>query len=274
METHTEIKVKTGYEFLREMCSFNADFNAFTPQLYPFTNRVKYICHTLTKMNVPFENDMFNAENPDKLNMDKPKYVNVYVSFKAEIKTDETIIFLAHHDIANIDSENCQDNTASVCNLLHLCGILKNTKLTKNVLIAFTDAEEIVSFHSCGAKRLAILSHLGFFGNVTKAINLELTANGTELWVSSDDSKKLMYEIQTNHNARRVKTPYNDSVVLEANKMNSVCIGTLTTKEMQVALQRNFCYTWSLCHKKEDTFDKANAMDMQNFVEYVLMKMI
>ena len=65
-----------------------------------------------------------------------------------------------------------------------------------------------------------------------------------------------------------------DSVVLEMNGMNSVCIGTLTEVEMRIAFNRGFCDTWALCHKEEDTFDKANATDMQNFVENVLVKMI
>jgi hypothetical protein len=274
MDTQTENKTKTGHEFLRELCSFNADFNAFVPRINPISNRVEYIRYQLEKFGLPCELDIFNADNPNKLNMDKPKFVNVYSFFKGENATNDTIVFLAHHDINNSESENCQDNTASVCNLLHLCELLQGKKLNKNVLVAFTDAEEVVSPDNCGAKRLSILSKLGFFGNVTKAINLELTANGSELWVSCLSSKKLMYEVQTYYKARIVQTPYNDAFVLENNGMESVCIGTLTPNELDRAIGRGFCSTWALCHKEEDTFDKARENDMQNFVENVLLKMV
>ena len=79
--------IKTGHEYLRELCSFNADFNAFKPKVNPITNRVNYIQYQLTAMNLPFETDMFNSENPEKLNMTATKFVNLYVSFKAEKST-------------------------------------------------------------------------------------------------------------------------------------------------------------------------------------------
>ena len=272
-ETITENMVKTGHNFLEEMCAFNADFNAFRPRVNPITNRVEYICFQLKKMGVPFDVDMFIARKVEENGTNSEKYVNIYSFFKGQNTNNETIVFLAHHDVARLESENCQDNTASVCNLLHLCGILKDKKLNKNVLVVWTDAEEIVSWTNSGAKRLSVLCNLGFFGKVTKAINLELTANGTELWASCDASAKLIYEIQTEYKARRVGTPYNDSIIIEDNKIESVCIGILTPSELDIALQRGFCATWGLCHKMEDTFDKANAEDMKRFVENVLLKM-
>ncbi len=276
METQTQVKVKTGYEYLREMCSFQSDFNAFTPKINPVTDRVLYIRHQLKAMGVSMEmEDVFNSDNPENLTMSKTKFVNVYSFFKGE--SNNTIVFLAHHDVANMKSENCQDNTASVCNLLHLCELLKQLselkKLKSNVLVAWTDAEEIVSPATCGAKRLSILCKLGFFGNVTKAINLELTANGTELWGSCLTSHKLLYDIQTKYKARKVQTPYNDAFVLERNGMSSVCIGILSESELNTAVQRGFCKTWALCHTDIDTIENASETDMSNFVENVLVKM-
>lgn len=273
IENKATAEVKTGHEFLNEMCSFFADFNAFKPRLNPMTNRAEYIRFQLQKMGVPFEVDMFNARNPEQLNIDQPKYVNLYSFFKGQNANDETIVLLAHHDIANVKSENCQDNTASVCNLLHLCGLLKGKILNKNVLIVWTDAEEIVSPATCGAKRLAILSKLGFFGKVTEAINLELTANGECLWISTLEHKELANEIASKYNGQRVKTPYNDAFVLEKNGMKSVCIGTLTERELEIAIQQEFCQTWALCHSEEDIFYNANANEMKSFVENVLLVM-
>lgn len=271
--------LKTGHEYLSEMCSFKANFTAFQPKIYPITNRVGYIRNQLKKIGCEFEVDLFNADNPEQLHIDKPKFVNVYAQFKGDDKENETIVFLAHHDINNPNSENCQDNTASVCNLLHFCELLNTSELKRNIVVAFVDAEEIVSPSKCGAKRLALLINSGIFGNVSKAINLELTANGTELWASAKRSNELLAEMKDKHDAQIVSTPYNDAFVLENNEIQSVCIGTLTSREMQFVEWNmrkkgfGFCHTWALCHREADTFDKSNAGDMKNFVENVLMKM-
>jgi hypothetical protein len=251
--------MKIGYDFLVEMCSFGADFNAFTPKLNPITNRVAYITYQLEKMGVKYDLDMFNATNPKAVHIGKEKLVNINVFFKGA--SEDTIVFLAHHDVKNVKSENCQDNTASVCNLLHLCGILKNEVLDKNVLVVFTDAEEIAHPEQCGAKRLAILINSGKFGKVENAINLELTANGNNLWASAKKSKNLMKEVCENYQAKQVNTPYNDAFILEQNGISSVCIGTLTEREMKIALGKGFCSTWALCHKEEDKIGRASCRE-------------
>jgi hypothetical protein len=270
---------KTGHDYLNEMCSFKANFNAFEPRVFPITNRVVYIQNQLKQIGCDFETDYFNADNPEKCHIAKKKFVNLYAKFKGNNAEGETIIFLAHHDVKNIHSQNCQDNTASVCNLLHLCETLKGKELKRNVVIAFTDAEENCDFTKCGAKRLALLINSGTFGKVSKAINLELTANGNELWASAIKSVELLKEMKNKFNARIVSTPYNDGVVLERNGIESVCIGTLTRREVEnVAWGMRgkgygYCSTWALCHSNNDTFDKANGNEMKNLVENVLMKM-
>lgn len=269
---------KTGHQYLSEMCAFRVDFTAFEPKINPITNRVGYIRTQLEQIGCNFEMDYFNSENPEQLHIGRTKFVNVYATFKSQIQTEETIVFLAHHDINNKHSENCQDNTASVCNLLHLCELLKTTELKRNIVVAFTDAEEIVSPDNCGAKRLALLINSGKFGKVSKAINLELTANGTELWASARKSVELLKEMKSGYNAKIVSTPYNDAFVLENNGVQSVCIGTLTRKEIEIVAWGmrskgfGFCSTWALCHKENDTFDKSNGNEMKNLVENVLMK--
>src|SRR3989304_1720055 len=64
MDTDTEkiekpIKIKNGYEMLRELCAFNADFNAFTNNLNPITNRVQYIMHQLEINDIKFIVSMY-----------------------------------------------------------------------------------------------------------------------------------------------------------------------------------------------------------------------
>src|SRR3990172_12415244 len=97
-------------------------------------------------MGVNYKAIPFAADKIDSFEFGTQKLVNIQVFFpaKGKNKTNETLIFTAHHDIANPDSENCQDNTASVCNLLDLCKKVSEMEIRqKNVYIVFTDCEEI-----------------------------------------------------------------------------------------------------------------------------------
>jgi hypothetical protein len=269
METNKNIK--HGYEYLSEMTAIRSEFNSRKPQVNPINSRVAYILSELEELGVEFEKDIFQAAKPTIYAL-TPNYINIYVNFQASKKTDSTIVFLAHHDVVNVSSENCNDNTASVCNLLHLCGILKEKELKHNVVVAFTDAEEICSHDYSGSARLGELINSDAFGNVLFAINLELTANGGEIYYDHYDKKsKLSKHLEkTADEIYNVQTPFNDSVVLRKRGIDSICIGTLTTKEMLKVVYGGFCPTWGLCHKKEDTFEKANGDEMSDFVNFLV----
>ena len=261
---------KTGYEYLSEMCLLRNEFNSFHPWANPITKRVEYIISALGKLNVNCAIDTFNAYDPEKTDEDALKYVNVYSFFGSHKKNNDTILFLAHHDIVQTKGENCQDNTSSVCNLLYLCSLIKGEKLNKNILIAFTDAEEIASKSRGGAKRLANLIKTGRFGNVIKSINLELTANGDSLYVSSKYNHKLMNELTVTYGGSKVNVPYNDNVCLEANGINGVCMGILSKDDFHDVLVRGMCDTWELCHEMDDTIENANRCEMKTFVDEIL----
>jgi hypothetical protein len=190
-------RTKKGFEFLRELCSFNADFNAREPRPDPVTNRVQYIMHQLEAFNIPFEQDRFRADGVwnQEVRDDQPKYINLYIRI-AGLDQTKTVIFSSHHDVANKQSENCQDNSASVCNLLDLAIQLHREQPPCNVVISFTDGEEIQGLHrdlakgvlitpmNGGSNRMAMKIKAGDFGNVSFIYHLELTANGTHYWYS------------------------------------------------------------------------------------------
>lgn len=264
--------MKTGYEYLRELTSFSADFTAFTPNIDPITNRVQYIVAQLENLGVDYEVDVFNSTNAEDIDIATllpiTKRVNIEVKFPANNDTVDSIIYLAHHDVANVKSENCNDNTASVCNLIHLCSALKGKELDKNIFIIFTDAEETVSFTSSGATRLAKNNLKGKYGNLLIAYNLELTAFGTEVW-----SDRNLEELQQgSKDFTLVRTPYNDSVVLRLTQysIKSTCLGILTKSELNNVKSKGYCDTWSLCHSEGDKFENAVEEDMINFVEYLI----
>ena len=70
------------------------------------------------------------------------KYANIEVCIKAsdiaknnKSSDNNSIIFIAHHDILNPKSENCNDNSASVCNLLRFIYELQNKQLESISLV-------------------------------------------------------------------------------------------------------------------------------------------
>ena len=278
METTIENKekdtlVSKGYEFLRQLCSFEADFNALKSMPNPISNRVQYIIAQLKNHNIPHEVEIFKATSgvPTATAEDTTNcFVNVVVNIEGTNK-DVTTVFLAHHDVSNMKSENCQDNTASVSNLLDLCVRLTKNKPANNVVIAFVDAEEIVQPAICGAQKLGQNIKSGKYGQVKYAINLELTANGRNYWLSHRTDNllsKTIREIQPN--TKRVRTPYNDSFVLEMLGLASVCIGSLNDGNMSQVSTQGYCKTWALCHNMADTFEsQAVEGDMDLFVNYL-----
>lgn len=232
-----------------------------------FTERVKYIVNALAEMGVTYTLDIFSSYGE--------MFVNVEVFFKG--LTNETKGYIAHHDINNPNSENCNDNSASVSILLDFVNEVKNRDiLIDNVLVVFTDNEE---FGFSGAKRMAKNIQLNKYENVKFVVNLELTAFGTEFWQDSDKGTYLSIQLEKEilntleKNLFVVKTPPNDSMILRERGVDSICIGTLPKLEMDIAFEKNYCSTWGTCHKLNDTFDKANGEDM-NIVKNLLIELL
>ena len=286
----TQTKIKNGYNYLNELCSFNADFNASTPSVNPITNRVQYIIHQLEALNITHELDMYNSKNAfiDEIKAEDTKYINVMVRFNSTLNpTSDTIVFLAHHDVVNLNSENCQDNTASVSNLLHLCSLLKlkqeNNTLESNVVVCFTDAEESVSFDSkygrSGSVRLGHRITKGDLGKVKYAINLELTAMGKNLWICPyipKEQENIVTKdiLNIDSNVKTYRVPPNDSIALVLQGIQGVCIGTLDDENSKQANEKGFCSTWMLCHREADKFENAIESDMTNLVDNLLIRLV
>lgn len=195
-------------------------------------------------------------------------------------------MILAHHDIANEESENCQDNSASVCNLLHLCEILKDSELQENVTVVFTDAEEIVDFNGSGSAILSYRIKNGHpdFVNFQYAINLELTGKGNIIWADllnvfsrnkmQPNSKLGSYITEVFPSFKPVSTPFSDSAVLRHHGLDSVCIGLITENDSIQLEHQRYCETWALCHQSIDTFEKISKEDMGYFVKTILTRLV
>lgn len=270
---------KTSYQYLQEFCQIKSR-SSFSRQENPITPRVQYLIDELKKLELNYDLDEFAPFE----NIPNEKYVNIYVKFQAsDVKTKETIVFLAHHDIANPYSQNCQDNSASVCNLLELCSVIKNTEINKNVIVCFTDGEEPASIHS-GAGRIGRLHQAkqSPFDNVDFAINLELTGRGKIIWMDylnaiqqyQEPSLCIPYITEKIKPEVEVYTPFNDCYTLRYFGLDSICIGCFVENDKIQIKNREYPDTWKLCHSPSDTIDKISEEDMSYFVHQILTKLI
>ncbi len=269
---------KTSYQYLQEFSQIKSR-SSFNRESNPKTPRVNYILEQLQALEVEIQEDDFFVY-PDALY----KYINIYAKFSASNpEITDTILFVAHHDISNPNSENCQDNSASVCNLLELCSILKGKELNKNIIICFTDGEEPASVTISGAGKIAKMCRdkQAPFENVKYAINLELTGAGRIIWADFftakfqfKESKLIGIINDTIENVFPVSTPYSDSYAFRYFGVDSVCIGCFNDIDVAAFSNRNYPPTWALCHKMEDTIDKISEEDMKYFVNEILTKFI
>ena len=198
-----------------------------------------------------------------------PRGRNILVRVGSPSKTAP--ILEAHYDIVNGDSENCQDNTASVC---HLLALAHNPKF--NGFLAFCDGEELVDFDIAGARWLNDLIVEGldevanpgwterrdatFFDCIDRTVLcLELTAIGDMIWADHSCAKEFGVE-----NFRRC--PFNDAVILRAHGSTAAQI-SITPTEMY---SQHYPDTWHACHQLDDAFAAANRQDMAKFQEWIL----
>ena len=276
-ENNTEevqLNCLVAYDHLRNMCkNVRNESSSGSGFINPITPRLEYIMQSLASMGISYKLDVFEAHNGELSNKSN-KLANVIVNFESEINNIDTTIFSAHHDIANPKSENCQDNTASVCNLLELCSLLQNTpkeNLKENVIIAFTDCEEVG-----GRGMTRLVKNIKEYEEQSVMIySLELSANGRNYWIEGVDEDNEMFttlqDSMLEGELNVVSTPYNESMNARRAGLEACCIGILSDTDMEAVKSQGYCGTWGLCHSFNDTFERsANMEDMKHFNETLL----
>lgn len=148
----------------------------------------------------------------------------------------------AHYDIANPHSQNIQDNTASIINLLILA---QNPKFTG--IITFTDNEEYVDPERSGIKQLL---QLPYTGPIT---TLELTAIGNTIWQENN---------QYQH-CPTINCPLNNATYARHYNRQATCIGLLPEQNIN-----NPWPIWNICHDQDD--NQYSIQDMENFQNNLL----
>lgn len=170
---------------------------------------------------------------------------------------------MAHHDIVNPKSDNCNDNSASCIN------VIAAKLLNPEVHVIINDAEEIGGL---GAQRSAEKIKEGYFGELDFVLNLELTAVGGKEFFVEKYSKSALFDRITAlfPGVDMYSTPFHDGIVLRRNEIDSVVINPLPrlrNGELNYDLL-------GLCHSDDDKIKLANFNDMRVFVTDVVTPII
>lgn len=241
---------------------FNANKNSRThfqndsPKL---SERAVFIINQLTKIGFPFSVELFSVEGV--------YFYNIVVNLIKK-DTSNTIILTAHHDVLNINSDNINDNTASIVNLLvFMQKIWKNPEgITNNIMVAFPDCEE---YGGVGAQILSQQINNGKYGNVKYVLNLELTAHGKNIWLertyngTTNSLSDKLVKFLGKDNYKTSPIPFADSTIFQRYSIDSITIGTLPLNA-----DGSYDYSvWSICHRDDD--NKYNLEDMQKFTDFL-----
>lgn len=199
----------------------------------------------------------------DEIILDKPvgsreKFYNIYV-FGSSSK-----YLCAHHDVIYLKSDNANDNSASIVNMIEYR--LKNPSV--NLII--TDGEEPPYF---GIGADAASKYLkGNNISVEWVLNLELTGKGKYFFIDTAKTKlssKIIKEFDEEEYFV-IETPFNDSVIFRSHGFDSNVITTVD-KDKHGELDMSILY---YSHSPKDSIKTISNKDMKYFRENVLDRIV
>jgi len=252
--------MKTAYQHLQDMSS-----DSFIAKQVKHNNKFK---NTKPSKRFAFIQSKFRKGQFDEFTADGLVGRNFYRFI--DVKAPTTIVFLAHHDVVVLNQQNCNDNTASVCQVIELAHkFSKNRKQLKhNVVCAFVDYEEKCSTLTAGSTQLAKQIKSNAFGNVVAVINLELTAVGKYFWMKPEGPNVELISHLEQNKFEQVTCPINDAVHLNRNGVSAICVGNFREEDRKIVVgqRRSGCELWMSCHSQKDTMEIwANESDMTEF---------
>jgi hypothetical protein len=222
------------------------------------TPRVIFLINLLKSEGIEFELDQFPVKETTGYNL--------------ILKGTSNRMVVAHHDIVNPETDNANDNSASVINAIMI------KKLMPEMNVVLLDGEELGGL---GSQRCSDLINEGKFGNIEWVLNLELTGKGGKYFFIGNYPGKLSDHIKSIFDCPIVQTPFNDSVTFRRNGIDSVVINPLPPIEgdgkSQVKWDENTYLDFKLlfnCHRPTDTLDTISVDDMKEFVESVVIPIL
>lgn len=255
--TTTQILNKI-YDFcnVREITDPDGDFAFRTTREY--SNRLSFIIGLLKELNINYE---ISTWDDSCINDDYWEYC----FHNLIIKGTSGRYFTAHYDVRNPNSQNANDNSASIISLI----LLK--VLNPDVNIAFLDAEES-PWMGEGAKwfrQWVYSTHNGYNGKIYREVeyivNLEMVGIGGKNIVISDYTNDLSATIKQNFNPVVMSLPPNDSWFFK-NRFDTVCMSTFPI----IKGKQNFDH-FKKAHTIEDNLKSICLDDMHEFVSEVLL---
>jgi hypothetical protein len=224
-----------------------------------YPERVKFLLSLLREYSIENFVDSFSLAS-EKDN----SYHNII------IQGDSKYMVIAHHDVLNTESENANDNSASVINAIFL------KLLVPGVHIVLTDCEEL---GLKGARRLGEQINKGIFGKIQSVLNLELTGLGGENFLMGQYHGPLSDKITKLFDPPMFRTPPSDSVALQSlgidsNVINPLPILTEGTSPIQSWSGYLDNSSWSRCHRDNDTLEHISTKDMYEFVTKILVPIV
>ena len=248
---------------ITEFCKVKEDFNRCNKKDI-YSNRLTYIINLVKELGIPYFVDNYynEIENDD----DTIDYINNLV---LEGKNEKIIV--AHYDIQNTDSDNANDNSASVINAIAL------KYLYPDVTVVLTDGEEN-PFRGEGARIFGYQISRGMWNinkntlrNIKWVLNLELTGLGRNICVSSfrninhGKDYYLCDIIVNNFKGVIIDMPRNDANVLLKRNVDIECVCTYPIVNEKMSLEH-----FKNCHKDIDSLDSISIDDMEYFVNNFL----
>ena len=221
------------------------------------TPRVKFLIELLESNNINYELDKFLSKG--------------CICYNIILKGNSNRMVVAHHDIVNPKVDNANDNSASVINAIMV------KKLMPHINVVLLDGEEVGGL---GSQRLSDQINEGYYGDIEWVLNLELTGKGGKYFFVGNYPGKLQYRIVDMFNCPIVQTPYNDSVTIRKNGIDSCVINPLPplnegTSNVKWSEDTYLDYKLLFnCHTSRDTLSTIDINDMKEFVEEVLIKIL
>ena len=220
------------------------------------TNRVIFLIKLLKSEGIDYELDIFPYRETSAYNL--------------ILKGSSSKMVVAHHDIANPNIDNANDNSASAITAIMI------KKLTPEINVVLLDGEE---YGGVGSQRVSEQIKSGQFGSIDWVLNLELSGKGGKYFFIGDYPGPLTNHIKSLFNCPVVRTPFNDAVIFRKNGIDSCVINPLppTDKNTQVKWDETTYLQFDLlfnCHSPKDTIDTIDPEDMKEFVEEVVLKIL
>jgi len=254
---------KKIYDFCKVKNSGGAHKNGLK-----YSNRIDWIINLLKSNKIDYEIDEFEI-----FRFPNNKFYNII------LPGDSGKFVTAHHDVVNINSDNANDNSASVINAIM-------TKiLSPETTVILLDAEE-PPMMGVGSQRASEMINVGKYGKCDWILNFELTGKGGENFFIGNYGNTLNNHIKNLFNCPVVQTPFNDANIFNKNGLISTVINPLPILSEKSSyrdyndelLTHNGHYLdFSIvynCHSIRDSIDTIDPKDMQDFVEKVVMKIL